>query len=91
MLKLKGAMSDNTEKPVELNGDAAAPPKTEKQLKKEAEKAAKILKLQEKLQKKATAPVSTKEKVEVSFIENCIRLNSSFCRCDVINNYFFPP
>lgn len=71
-------MSDNTENPVELNGEVA-PPKTEKQLKKEAEKAAKILKLQEKLQKKATAPVSTKEKVEVSFkiiFLNCIRFTA---------------
>lgn len=58
-------MSANPETPVDLNGEVA-PPKTEKQLKKEAEKAAKILKLQEKLQKKATAPVSTKEKVEVN-------------------------
>lgn len=68
-------MSDNPEKPVELNGEEA-PPKTEKQLKKEAEKAAKILKLQEKLQKKATAPVSTKEKVEVSLTKNCIRFTA---------------
>lgn len=41
-------------------------PKTAKQLKKEAEKAAKLQKLQEKLDKKATVPVSSKEKVDVS-------------------------
>lgn len=50
-------------------GDAAAPPKTAKQLEKEAKKAEKLAKLQAKLEKKATAaPAATekKEKPEVS-------------------------
>lgn len=41
-------------------------PKTAKQLEKEAIKAAKLLKLKEKLDKKATVTASTKEKVDVS-------------------------
>lgn len=60
-------MSDETKSNgVEIAGEGE-PPKTAKQLEKEAKKAAKLAKLQEKLDKKATAPVSTKEKPEVSF------------------------
>lgn len=49
---------------VEISGEE--PPKTAKQLEKEAKKAAKLAKLAQKMDKKATAPVSTKEKPEVS-------------------------
>ena len=45
-------------------GDAAAPPKTAKQLEKEAKKAEKLAKLQAKLDKKAAAPPATTEKKE---------------------------
>lgn len=47
---------------------AAGPPKTAKQLEKEAKKAEKLAKLQAKLEKKAVVPVATekKEKSEVS-------------------------
>ena len=45
-------------------GDAAAPPKTAKQLEKEAKKAEKLAKLQAKLDKKAAAPPATAEKKE---------------------------
>lgn len=51
--------------------DAAAPPKTAKQLEKEAKKAEKLAKLQAKLVKKATvAPAATekKEKPEVNML-----------------------
>lgn len=43
-------------------------PKTAKQLEKEAKKAAKLQKLQEKLDKKATVTASSKVKVDVSKI-----------------------
>lgn len=49
---------------VVTGNDEGGPVKTEKQLKKEAEKAAKLLKLQEKLNKQP-APAA-KEKVEVT-------------------------
>lgn len=51
------------------NGPAGEPPqeKTAKQLKKEAEKAAKLEKLKAKLDKKNAAPAVQKEKPEVLF------------------------
>lgn len=57
-------MSEEKATVVTANGDEEGPVKTEKQLKKEAEKAAKLLKLQEKLAKQP-APAA-KEKVEVT-------------------------
>lgn len=54
------------------NGTTEDPPqeKTAKQLKKEAEKAAKLEKLKAKLDKKSSAPAVPKEKPEVSSL-NC--------------------
>ena len=57
-------MSEENPIVVTANGNGDEPVKTEKQLKKEAEKAAKLLKLQEKLSKQP-APAA-KEKVEVT-------------------------
>lgn len=51
------------------NLDENGQPKSAKQLKKEAEKAAKLLKLQQKLEKKTTAAPSNKEKVEVHLLK----------------------
>lgn len=52
------------------NGEVAAadggPPKTAKQLEKEAKKAAKLAKFNEKKDKKVVQPAAPKEKVEVS-------------------------
>lgn len=48
--------------------DSNDPPKTAKQLEKEAKKAAKLQKLQEKLDKKATVVPSGKDKPEVSSV-----------------------
>lgn len=54
--------------PQQVVGDEANdPPKSAKQLEKEAKKAAKLQKLQEKIDKKSTAVPSTKDKAEVSF------------------------
>lgn len=59
-------MSANVEENVALtNADGDEKPKTAKQLEKEAKKAAKLQKLQEKLDKQATAAQNVKEKVEV--------------------------
>lgn len=62
-------MGDETTK---TNGDAAsengAPPKSAKQLEKEAKKAAKLAKFNEKKDKKVTQPAPVKEKVEVSWL-----------------------
>lgn len=55
---------------VEANVDNLAgddKPKTAKQLEKDAKKAAKLAKLQEKLDKQAAVAPATKEKVDVSF------------------------
>ena len=56
-------MSD--EKPINTEEESSGPVKSEKQLKKEAEKAAKLKKLQEKLDKKNTQQATVKPKVEV--------------------------
>lgn len=52
-------------KTAEQNGVGEPPVKTEKQLKKEAEKAAKLEKLKQKLEKKNAAPAQPKEKPDV--------------------------
>lgn len=57
-------MSEVDPQPV-AGDEADAPPKTAKQLEKDAKKAAKLQKLQQKNEKKATAVPSGKEKSEV--------------------------
>lgn len=49
-------------------GHAEGPPKTAKQLEKEAKKIAKLEKFKQKKDKQKDAPVQTKEKVEVCII-----------------------
>lgn len=58
-------MSDQTNNTVPSETDENGQPKTAKQLEKEAKKAAKLQKLQEKLDKKAVVASTTKDKVEV--------------------------
>lgn len=63
-------MSEPTENgnvvvPTEGNGDGTGGQKSAKQLEREAKKAAKIAKLNEKKEKKAAAPPPAKEKAEV--------------------------
>lgn len=57
-------MADATETTISQNMENNAPPKTAKQLEKEAKKQAKLDKLKQKLEKQSAAP--KKENVEVS-------------------------
>lgn len=50
----------------EVAGDGDAPPKSAKQLEKEAKKAAKLAKFNEKMDKKTVQPAPVKDKGEVS-------------------------
>lgn len=68
-------MSEIESQPV-TGDDANAPPKSAKQLEKEAKKAAKLQKLQQKIDKKATAVPSGKDKSEVSVANFVCKLNS---------------
>lgn len=61
------AENGNVVAATEANGDEGAPQKSAKQLEREAKKAAKIAKLNEKKEKKAAAPPPAKEKAEVRF------------------------
>jgi hypothetical protein len=67
-------------------GHAEGPPKTAKQLEKEAKKIAKLEKFKQKKDKQKDAPVQTKEKVEVCVIG--IGCRSSSIHMAVIVNVF---
>lgn len=64
--KDSATMSANEGTPAVAQQNGEEPPKTEKQLKKEAEKAAKLAKLAQKNEKKAQQSTEPKEKSQVS-------------------------
>jgi hypothetical protein len=67
---------------------AEGPPKTTKQLQKEAKKVAKLEKFKQKKDKQKDAPVQTKEKVEVCVIAiGCRSFSLHMAVCD--SQFFF--